>query len=304
MSDTSDCLIVGGGPAGLTAAIYLARFHLRVRLVDAGKSRAALIACTHNHAGFPDGIAGDELLERMRRQALMAGAEIRSGTVNGLSAEGRGLRIETDTDMLRARTVLLATGVTNRGLALDPDLHQAALAAGRLRYCPVCDGYEVTDRTVAVIGTGEHGVKEALFVRSFTTRVTLISNEAAHQLAIEQRRELDAAGIEILDGPPTQFELEPEGLSLSIADGRRTFDSVYPALGSDVHSDLAQSLGAAVTEEGCIKVDAHQRTNRPRLYAAGDVVIGLDQISHAMGQAGVAATTIRNDLALEAPLWR
>ena len=87
--------------------------------------------------------------------------------------------------------------------------------------------------------------------------------------------------------------------------GHHTFDSVYPALGSDVHNELAGQIGVALSgETGCILVDAHQRTNVPGAYAAGDVVIGLDQISHAMGEGGVAATTIRNDLAKERPLLR
>jgi thioredoxin reductase (NADPH) len=304
MFEGFDCLIVGGGPAGLTAAIYLARFHLRVRLIDSGKSRAAMIPCTRNHAGFPDGVPGAELLDRMRRQALMAGAEISHGVVTGVAAVDGGLSAEADTGSLRARTVLLATGVTNRGLALDADVHQAALAAGRVRYCPVCDGYEVTDKAVAVIGTGAHGVREALFLRSYTARITLISSEAAHELSAAERRELAAGDIKIRDGPAAGFQLEEGAFSLSTAGGRRSFESVYPALGSDVHSALAQALGADVTEDGSIKVDAHQRTTTPRLYAAGDVVLGLDQISHAMGEAGVAATTIRNDLALEAPLRR
>jgi thioredoxin reductase (NADPH) len=91
---------------------------------------------------------------------------------------------------------------------------------------------------------------------------------------------------------------------VATAAGRLKFDSIYPALGSEVHSNLAKGLGAAVTDDGCIKVDDHQRTSVPGLYAAGDVVSGLDQISHAMGEAGVAATTIRNDLAKAAPLRR
>ena len=86
--------------------------------------------------------------------------------------------------------------------------------------------------------------------------------------------------------------------------GAIRFDSLYPALGSDTHTMLAEMLGARLNEDGCIGVDAHQRTSVPGLYAAGDVVIGLDQISHAMGDGGVAATTIRNDLAKDTPLWR
>ena len=304
MSDVVDCLIVGGGPAGLTAAIYLARFHLRVRLVDAGNSRAALIPWTHNHAGFPDGIAGRDLLDRMRRQATDFGAEVLQGRVDRLTIGEAGLRADTTSGPIRARTVLLTTGVTNRSPDMSRDLHDTALAAGHLRYCPVCDGFEVTDKTVAVIGTGARGVKEALFLRSYTRSVTLISNDATHQLESAERRALADASVDVLDGPAVDFQQGAEGLSLTISDGRRTFDSVYPALGSEVHSDLARALGAALTGEDCIKVDAHQRTTVPRLYAAGDVVIGLDQISHAMGEAGVAATTIRNDLASEAPLFR
>ena len=102
----------------------------------------------------------------------------------------------------------------------------------------------------------------------------------------------------------SDLRLEDEGLSLDWAGGRKTFDTVYPALGSDVHSDLARGLGAALTADGCVKVDAHQRTSVSGLYAAGDVVIGLDQISHAMGEAGVAVTAIRNDLDAREPLRR
>jgi thioredoxin reductase (NADPH) len=304
MTWLADCLVVGGGPAGLTAAIYLARYHLRVQLFDAGASRAALIPCTRNHAGFPDGISGRALVDRMRRQALLAGAEIHSGRVDHLHLNDGDFVAQIGVTAVRAQTVLLATGVTNHAPRIPADLHAAALAAGRLRYCPVCDGFEVTDQAVAVIGSGARGMKEALFLRSYTADLTLISHDPSHTLDVAQRAELMAGGIEVLDGPATDFRLESDGLSVATAVGRRTFASIYPALGSDVHSTLAKTLGAALADEGCIKVDAHQRTSVPGLYAAGDVVSGLDQISHAMGEAGVAATTLRNDLARKAPLRR
>jgi thioredoxin reductase (NADPH) len=304
MDPLADCLVVGGGPGGLPAAIYLARFHLRVQLFDAGASRAALIPCTRNHAGFPEGIEGQALVDRMYRQALMAGAELHQGRVDQLTRDCGEFVAQIGARTVRAKTVLLATGVTNYPPDMPSDLHAAALLAGRLRYCPVCDGFEVTDQTVAVIGSGARGTKEALFLRSYTQDVTLISDGGAHTLNAAERAELAAAGIGVLDGPAIDFRLEPQGLSVATASGRRTFASIYPALGSMVHSDLARSLGADLAEEGCIKVDDHQRTSVPGLYAAGDVVSGLDQISHAMGEAGVAATTIRNDLARQAPLRR
>ena len=111
-----DCLIVGGGPAGLTAAIYLARFHLDILVVDGGKSRASLIPCTRNHAGYPEGIAGTELLGRMREQACKYGAKIETEFVTKLERDAEsGLFTATwGSGCATARTVLLATGVTNR----------------------------------------------------------------------------------------------------------------------------------------------------------------------------------------------
>lgn len=299
-----DCLIIGGGPAGLTAAIYAARFHLSVQVVDAGDSRAEKIPHTRNHAGFPDGISGVALLERMREQAVLYGTELIAGRVTDLGRGADGFVATLPDREIAARTVLLATGVTNRRPLMDEALHAEALRQGRLRYCPVCDGYEVTDQAVAVVGRGPRAAREAEFLRSYTADVSLIGLTGEDGLDEAARARLDAIGVKRFAGPARDFHLENDGLVVTCTAGRLRFDAVYPSLGSDVHSDLARALGAAVTEDGCIKVDAHQRTSIPGLYAAGDVVLGLDQISHAMGEAGVAATTLRNDLAARAPLLR
>ncbi len=306
--DVLDCLIIGGGPAGLTAAIYLARFHLGILVVDRGGGRARMIPCTHNHAGFPGGIAGNDLVDRMAEQARQFGARIEDGEVarleTGAGDDGIWRIALGDGTELRARAVLLATGVTNSRPAMADGLHDEALARGLLRYCPVCDGFEVTDRRLAVIGTGEHGASEAQFVRGFTRDVTLIAERGAHDLSSKSRDDLAATGITLIDGPVTGYSIDGDRLAISLPDGRQTFQSIYPALGSVIHSQLAIAAGAKGTEEGCLVVDSHQRTSVRRLYAAGDVVIGLDQISSAMGQAGVAATAIRNDLAEEKSIMR
>jgi thioredoxin reductase (NADPH) len=300
-----DCLIIGGGPAGLTAAIYLARFHLKMKLIDAGKSRASLIPCTRNHAGFPEGISGKELIERMKEQAQKYGTSIENGRVMRLDVIDGGFEATWGGGSIKARTVLLATGVTNRKPPMDEDLHDEALARGLIRYCPICDGYEVTDKTVGVIGSGSHGVAEAIFLRGYTSDVTLIHPDAEHELRTEEADKLRNAGIRSVDGPCQAVAIEGDQVVVQTAEGPHRFDSVYPALGSDIHVELALQVGADLGDNrGCILVDSHQRTNIPGLYAAGDVVIGLDQISHAMGEGGVAATTIRNDLAKEKPLMR
>ena len=304
MDEPLDCLIVGGGPAGLTAAIYLARFHLRILVVDAGKSRAAMIPCTHNHAGYPDGIKGTELLERMRTQAQKYGAKIKTDFVSRIDREEALFTVTWGSGSVVARTVLLATGVTNRQPHMDEELHDDALARGLIRYCPICDGYEVTDKKVGVIGSDSHGVAEALFLRGFTADVTLIAPHEALKLKPEDWQRVKEAGIDCVDGPAQAVAISENCITVDTAEGHYTFDSVYPALGSDTHVQLAEQLGARLNEQGCIGVDSHQRTSVEGLYAAGDVVIGLDQISHAMGEGGVAATTVRNDLAKQRPLLR
>lgn len=301
-----DCLIVGGGPAGLTAAIYLARFHLDILVVDGGKSRASWIPCTRNVSGFPDGIKGTELLQRMQAQACNYGAKIVSEFVTKLEHEAKsGLFTATWGSGCRtARTVLLATGVTNRRPPMDEELHNDALARGLVRYCPICDGYEVTDKKVGVIGSDSHGVAEALFLRSYTADLTLIAPDKALRLKAEDYEKLREAEIECVDGPAQAVAIPDGCIVVDTAEGHYTFDSIYPALGSDTHVQLAEMVGAKLSSANCVVVDSHMRTSVPGLYGAGDVVIGLDQISHAMGQGGVAATTIRNDLTTKQPYWR
>jgi len=300
-----DCIIIGAGPAGLTAAIYLARYWLSIRLFDSGDSRAALIPCTRNHAGFPQGISGTDLLGRMREQAREFGAIREEKRVEHLARHADGFTIGTDSGTYRARTVLLATGVVNLPPPeMDKALHDRALARGLLRYCPVCDGYEVTDKRVCVIGSGNHGTREAEFLRGYTSDITLAAPLGEHELDDGCRRRLEEAGVAIVAGPCGSYGVEGDRLVLSTGEGRLAFDSVYPALGLHVRSELAVAAGAETAGDGALVVDEHLETTVPGLFAAGDVVVGLDQISHAMGQAGVAATAIRNHLAQERPLRR
>ncbi|HEY0622530.1 NAD(P)/FAD-dependent oxidoreductase [Sphingomonas sp.] len=300
-----DCIIVGAGPAGLTAAIYLARFHLSIRLFDNGSSRAALIPRTRNHAGFPGGVAGTGLLALMLEQAESFGATREMLEVTRIELLDEGFAVHADGRTFPARSVLLATGVVNRRPeTIDDATHDAALKAGLLRYCPICDAYEMTDKRIGVVGTGDHGMREALFLRGYSADVTLIAPEAEHRLDADCRSQLDEAGIARIDGPCGDFRIEGEQISVGTAKGRMAFDTIYPALGSRIRSDLAVAAGANASEDGCLEVDDHQRTSIPGLFAAGDVVKGLDQISHAMGEAGVAATTIRNMLDAQRPIRR
>lgn len=294
--DILDCLIVGGGPAGMTAAIYLARYRRRGLVVDAGESRATWIPRSHNHAGYPEGINGVQLLARMNAQAREYGATVERGTVEAIRREGDIFAAEVNGRPLRTRTILLATGVVNRQPDMDRTDHDRAMARGLIRYCPVCDAFEVTDKRVGILGASGHGVAEALFVRTYTDDITLMPQNFA-EVGDEDRRRLREHGITLVEHPVESFRVGEDRIEAVLENGETlSFDSIYPALGTDPRSDLADQLGCRLSGEGCIVVDAHQSTDVPGVYVAGDVVEALDQISVAMGHAAIAATAIHNRL--------
>jgi thioredoxin reductase (NADPH) len=295
-----DCLIVGGGPAGLTAALYLARFRRRCLTIDGGDSRASRIPVSHNYPGFPDGISGADLLARLGEQARRSGAALRTGTVTRARHEDGLFAAEVDGRPVTARTLLLATGAADRPPALAGLEAERAVRDGLLRYCPICDGYEAIGKRVAVIGDDAHAAAEALFLRTYAARVALVA-AGSLRLDDETRRRLAEASIEVADRPAVAFEGgAPPHLRLD--DGRRLpVDALYAGLGCGPRGELADALGAGRDADGRLLTDAHMETDVPGLFAAGDLVHGLAQIAVATGQAAVAASAIHRRLA---PRWQ
>jgi len=292
-----DTLIVGGGPAGLVAAVYLARFRREVVVIDAKASRASLIPRSHNCPGFPEGISGVDLLQRLRDQATRYGARIVGDFVDRAErSEQGGYLAHCATQTLAARTLVLATGVVD----IEPELPNLrdAIRQGLIRHCPICDGYEVEGDRVAVIGRGSKGVREARFIRHFTGSLTLFSLGAAG-ISDDERRELEEAGIDLIESAVTEVHREERAIvGLQTADGRdHRFDTLYSSLGTLCHCALAHDLGVRCAEDGSILTDRHQRTSVHGVYACGDVVHDtLSQIAVAFGQAAIAATAIHNSL--------
>jgi thioredoxin reductase (NADPH) len=296
LDERLDCIIVGGGPAGLTAAIYLARFHRQIVVVDDGNSRALWIPRSHNHAGFPDGIGGSELLSRMKRQAERYGAKLMQGRIDVIEGDAGHFRACGEGLDLKARTVILATGTVNRRPNIDPVTHRDALNRGQLRYCPVCDGFEASGQAIGVIGADARGVAEALFLRTYSDNVTLLAVETV-EVDTDNRARLDQAGIKVEERPLARLDFSGHLVKAHLeGGGELPFNTVYPALGSDSNDGLAQALALEMGDGCCIAVDQKQRSSRKGIYAAGDIVYALDQISVAMGHAAIAATTLHNDL--------
>lgn len=288
-----EVLIIGAGPAGLTAATYLGRFRRRALVIDAGDPRAGWIPLSHNMPGFPSGVSGRDILMRMREQAGEFGAVIESGRVERLSRETDGFVAHVGDRRIRARAVLLATGVVDH----HPDLPgvERAIQRSLVRICPICDGYEATDKAVAIIGQDDKGAREAAFLRTYSDRVTLI--HVGPPEALTRQDELDRLGVELIAGPLDSVVLEQDQVTALGWGGRtRAFDLVYSALGVSPNAELAQGLGARLAPDGRLEVDLHQATSVPGLYAAGDVVRGLNQIAVATAEAAVAATDIHNRL--------
>jgi thioredoxin reductase (NADPH) len=289
-----DALIVGGGPAGLTAAIYLARYRRKVVVVDFSESRAALIPETHNYPGFADGIAGPKLLEALTQQAKTYGVAIIHDRVASLQKAEAGFLATCSQADLLAKRAILATGLVDRNLPI-PGLKQA-IDHGSVRYCPICDGFEASDWRVCVLGSAEDAAGKALFLRTYSKSVTLLTLDGK---AASERvcRDLSEAAIRLPSTHVMAFERQGEQMVAVMNDGTyESFDVIYPVLGCDVRSELGIELGARHNNLGCLEVDAHQQTTLKGLYAVGDVVSDLHQIAVATGHAAVAATHIHNTL--------
>jgi thioredoxin reductase (NADPH) len=295
---TYDCLIVGGGPAGLTAATYLGRFRRKVLVVDAGESRAKWIPRTHNCPGFPDGITGTDLLSRLREHAEKYDAAFLQGTVEDLTLGSDGVFTARAPMPIRARTVLIATGIVDK----LPDVKEVsgAVAAGKVRLCPICDGYEATDARIGVIGAAEDALRKALFMRAYSSRVTMLLTGREEDLPAEARDLAHQAGITAVECAEQAIEVGSDKATVTLSDGRTLdFDTIYPAMGCSSRSDLAAKLGAKLDDTGNILVDRHQGTGIPRLYAAGDVVHEVNQLAVAFGHAAIAACDIHNVIAAQ-----
>lgn len=284
-SAISDVVVVGGGPAGLTAATYLRRFNRSCLVLDSGNSRARWIPESNNCPGFPQGVSGVDLLHRMKQQAMTFETRFESALVDAIRHDGEGFVLVAGSVEWRTRCVILATGLTDK--LPDGPWVEEAVACHALRLCSICDAYEASDTRIGVYGSLADIAAHGLFLRTYSSRVTLLPTDEAE--GGEKLSLARAQGVEVLP-PGGVLGFDGQRCTYTYDGHTETFDSVYPYMGAQTTAGLVAALGVQLSDTGEIVVDRKQMTDLPGLFAIGDVVSGLNQISVAVGQAAIAAT--------------
>ena len=291
-----DILIIGSGPAGLTAAIYSAWLGLKTVVLDSGivGGRAWLAPKIENFPGFEEGIKGSELIEKMQRQALRFGAEIvTSQEVVGMDILGDEKQVQTRKQSYSALAVIVATGTQRRKLQVAGE---ADFLGRGVSYCAVCDGPFFRKKRVAVVGNSEEAAIEALNLSEIAEHVLLVPHEG--DLKVEGtllERLKGKSNIEIFNGKVTAILGAQIVNAIKVLDAKAQTESekqvkgVFIALGSVPLTAIVKNAGVTVDRNGCLQVDRQQKTNIEGVYAAGDCTCGGMQVVTAAGEGAMAA---------------
>jgi len=300
-----DCIVVGGGAAGLSAALVLGRARRTTLVVDAGRQSnlaAHGIGGLLGHDGRPPAdlyAAGREEL------AAYATVELRAGEIAAGERDEAGFTLElADGTRERARRVLLATGMEYR----YPGLPGIPERWGRsVFHCPFCHGWEVREQALGVLDRGSSGTRRALLLRSWSDDVTLLADGPA-ELDAEETGQLEAAGVAIDERRVAELRGPDDSLTgIGFADGtERPIGALLVPVTTHQRSPLAEQLGAALSEAGpvaadAIGVDAMHRTSAPGVFAAGDACEQMPSVANAIAAGSKAAAAVVGDLMAEAP---
>ena len=298
-NDHYDALIIGGGPAGLSAAIYLGRARRSVVVFDrVGPGRSDWSQHNQNYLGFPDGISITELKDRGRRQAERFGARFCPVELTDLRRSDPGFAATVDGVTIHGRAVILATGVTDRWVTF-PGYEE--FIGRSMHTCIVCDGYEMAGQRVAVVGNDEHAAEVARQLLAYVPEsVTVVTNDEHLQIPAPAMQMLAASRIDVIIDRIVGARAEERGCfsAVELHDGTDVgVDHLFSLQGAKPNSDLARTLGAATSAGGYIEVDTQARTSVAGLYAAGDVTrLFSHLVLTAAHEGATAATTLSSDL--------
>lgn len=290
-----DVMVVGGGIAGLSAAVYLGRSRRRIVVIDSGHSMAKWEPQVENYLGFPDGISGVALLERSRVQAWRFGAERADDEIREIRRDGEGpFCMIGRQSTYRGARVLLATGLTH----LLPAIPGAKACLGRsLFFCKDCDAFRVQGRSVAVLGSRDETARYALAMLAFAPSVMIATNGDTPRWNARLEECLQHYHVPVRQERVMEI-LHDEGQvrALLWGSGRCELEALFVTRGDVFHTGLAKGLGAREDKDGQLIVDADMKTTVPGLYAAGCVTPANCQMIIAAGQGATAGQAINRDL--------
>ncbi|MBA2657343.1 MAG: NAD(P)/FAD-dependent oxidoreductase [Tatlockia sp.] len=290
--EENDCVIVGGGPAGITAAIYLARFRRNFVIFDTNHSCALKIPLSRNYPGFVHGITGKDILKKLKQQLNSYKIPLIYETVeNIIQLDSGKFCVESKKGSVITKNILLATGVED----IEPDLPniEKGIQQELIHHCPICDGYELINKKIVIIGKGKEGLKEALFIRNYTPHIILVDLENTHWSKYDLQK-IKEASVRLVTNPINKMKLNSNALMIYLDEHKIIeCDSLYCALGCKKNNALGEGLKAK-QKKGLFVVNKDQQTSIPGVFAAGDIVSNVHQLCVAEGQAAIAATAIHN----------
>ena len=296
MSD-HDVVVIGGGAAGLSAALVLSRARRNVAVVDSGTPRNALAAHMHGFLSR-DGMPPRELLAAGREEVTSYGAHLIAGTVTAVARQvGPTFQVMlSDGQQLHARRILVAAGLRDELPEIPGVKERWGLD---LLHCPYCHGYEVRDQQLGVLGGTPEAVQHALLVRQWSSDVVYFPH--TESLTEPDRVQLTARGISVIDGEVARLVVDDDQLrGVQLKDGsivRR--DAVFVRPRFVPNSDVLVSLGCAVNGDGWVNADSTGRTNMAGVWVAGNAVNPRAQVITAAGEGSAAAIAINGDLVQE-----
>ena len=291
--DTYEVIIVGGGPAGLTAALYTARHNLKTLVLEGRKTggRALEAHRVDNYPWFPDGVSGHDLMEKMIQQALRFGAEIRNETVVGLSDFGGQKMVNTRMGFYQAKSVVVATGVSRKSLSVPGENEYKGRGVS---YCGVCDGPLFRDKTVAIVGSGHEAVHDIEVLSETAAKVYAIpggkgySEDFPELTRIRENPKVDfKTGADVKEIGGSDF-VEYVTLDGAVQE-RLSLDGVFIILEHVPTAGILREAGISTDDGGCVIVDGDVETNIEGVFAAGDCTCEGMQIVTAAGMGAKAA---------------
>lgn len=296
-------IMIGAGPSALAAAIYTTREDIATTLYEKGAigGLAAITDVVDNYPGFPEGIAGLKLAEQLEAQAKRFGAEIAYGDASALRREDDGVVVTIDGRDVKAQTVLIATGSDYNKLGIPGE---AEYYGRGVHYCATCDGAFYREKRLVVVGGGNSGVQEALFLTRFASHIDLLVRstiKASKVLQDDLQPYIDAGKVTVhLQTVPTEIVADEKGIVNVVKatkEGQDTefaIDGVFVFIGLKPNTQFLAGSGVELDELGLVKTNEKLETNIPGVFASGDVRSGATmQVASAVGEGATAALNIR-----------